>query len=102
MIDVYEEFGGMRLSREKRCTQRKPAPVPLCPQQIPHDCINNTNTDKRTQISMLRVGFEPTILVFKMAGPCGDCIGKKTVDLVKKFILIYMRSMFSNGLFINS
>jgi hypothetical protein len=28
--------GGM-ISRENESTQRKPAPVPLCPPQIPHD-----------------------------------------------------------------
>jgi hypothetical protein len=29
--------GGMRIGRENPSTQRKPAPVPLCPPQIPHD-----------------------------------------------------------------
>jgi hypothetical protein len=29
--------GGMRNGRGNRSTRRKPAPVPLCPQQIPHD-----------------------------------------------------------------
>jgi hypothetical protein len=27
----------MRLGRGNQSTQRKPAPVPLCPPQIPHD-----------------------------------------------------------------
>jgi hypothetical protein len=27
----------MRIGRGNRSTQRKPAPVPLCPPQIPHD-----------------------------------------------------------------
>jgi hypothetical protein len=31
------EFGGMMTSRENQSTWRKPAPVPLCPPQIPHD-----------------------------------------------------------------
>jgi hypothetical protein len=31
------EFGGMMISKGNRSTQRKPAPVPLCPPQIPHD-----------------------------------------------------------------
>jgi hypothetical protein len=30
-------IGGMRIGRENRSTRRKPAPVPLCPSQIPHD-----------------------------------------------------------------
>jgi hypothetical protein len=37
MMDVYGEFGGMRTGRENWSTQSKPAPVPLCPPQIPHD-----------------------------------------------------------------
>jgi hypothetical protein len=38
MID-YDECGavGMRIGRGNRSTQRKPAPVPLCPPQIPHN-----------------------------------------------------------------
>jgi hypothetical protein len=35
--DDYGAVGGMRISRGNRSTQRKPAPVPLCPPQIPHD-----------------------------------------------------------------
>jgi hypothetical protein len=31
------EFGGMMIGRGNRSTRRKPAPVPLCPSQIPHD-----------------------------------------------------------------
>jgi hypothetical protein len=30
-----EEFGGL-IGRGNRSTRRKPAPVPLCPPQIPH------------------------------------------------------------------
>jgi hypothetical protein len=29
--------GGMKIGRGNRSTQRKPAPAPLCPPQIPHD-----------------------------------------------------------------
>jgi hypothetical protein len=35
--DVYGAVGGMRIGRGNRRTRRKPAPVPLCPPQIPHD-----------------------------------------------------------------
>jgi hypothetical protein len=31
------EFGGMKIGRGNRSTQRKPVPGPLCPPQIPHD-----------------------------------------------------------------
>jgi hypothetical protein len=39
MIDDDEcgAVGGMRLGRRNRSTRRKPAPVPHCPPQIPHD-----------------------------------------------------------------
>jgi hypothetical protein len=38
MIDDYEcgAIGGM-LGKRNRSTQGKPAPVPLCPPQLPHD-----------------------------------------------------------------
>jgi hypothetical protein len=35
--DDYGAVGGMRVGRGNRSTRRKPAPVPLCPPQIPHD-----------------------------------------------------------------
>jgi hypothetical protein len=31
------EIGGIKIGRGNRSTQRKPAPAPLCPPQIPHD-----------------------------------------------------------------
>jgi hypothetical protein len=30
-------IGGMRIGRGNHSARRKPAPVPLCPPQIPHD-----------------------------------------------------------------
>jgi hypothetical protein len=36
IIEEYEEFDGMRIGRGNRSTRRKPAPLPLCPSQIPH------------------------------------------------------------------
>jgi hypothetical protein len=46
MIDEgdCEAVGGMKIGRGNRSTRRKPAPVPLCPPQIPHD-----QTRSRTQ-----------------------------------------------------
>jgi hypothetical protein len=35
--DDYGAAGGMRIVRGNRSTRRKPASVPLCPPQIPHD-----------------------------------------------------------------
>jgi hypothetical protein len=37
MIDEYGTIGGLRIVRGNRSTRRIPAPVPLCPSQIPHD-----------------------------------------------------------------
>jgi hypothetical protein len=34
---VWGATGGMKIGRGNRSTRRKPAPVPLCPSQIPHD-----------------------------------------------------------------
>jgi hypothetical protein len=31
------EIGGMKIGRGNRSIRRKPAPAPLCPQQIPHN-----------------------------------------------------------------
>jgi hypothetical protein len=31
------EFGGIMIGKGNRSIRRKPAPVPLCPPQIPHD-----------------------------------------------------------------
>jgi hypothetical protein len=36
MIDEYGAVGVMRIGRGNRSAPRKPAPVPLCPPQIPH------------------------------------------------------------------
>jgi hypothetical protein len=37
MINEYGAFGGIRIDRGNRSTRRKPAPIPLCPPQTPHD-----------------------------------------------------------------
>jgi hypothetical protein len=37
IADQCGAVGGMRLGKGNRITRRKPAPVPLCPPQIPHD-----------------------------------------------------------------
>jgi hypothetical protein len=40
------EFGGMKIGRGNRSTRKKPAPVPLCPSQIPLD-----QTRSRTRLA---------------------------------------------------
>jgi hypothetical protein len=39
--DECGAVGGMRIGRGKRSSRRKPAPVPLCPPQIPPDLGSN-------------------------------------------------------------
>jgi hypothetical protein len=39
MDDECGAVGGMRIGRENGNARRKPAPVPLCPPQIPHVLI---------------------------------------------------------------
>jgi hypothetical protein len=39
--------GGMKIARGNRSTQRKPAPVPLCPPQIPHKQTPGSNPGRR-------------------------------------------------------
>jgi hypothetical protein len=56
--DDYGAVGGMRIGRGNRNTRREPAPVPLCPPQIPHDltweCImlsNNMQDIRRLSVN---------------------------------------------------
>jgi hypothetical protein len=37
MSNEYGAVGGMRIGRGSQSTPRKPAAVPFCPLQIPHD-----------------------------------------------------------------
>jgi hypothetical protein len=39
--DDYGAVGGIRIGKGNRSTRRKPALVPLCPPQIPHDLGSN-------------------------------------------------------------
>jgi hypothetical protein len=41
-----EATGGMKIRKGNRSTRRKPAQMPLCPPQIPHDKVTETGPDK--------------------------------------------------------
>jgi hypothetical protein len=41
IYDDYGAVGGMKIGRGNRSTRRNPAPVSLCPPQIPHDLGSN-------------------------------------------------------------
>jgi hypothetical protein len=45
------EFGGMVIGRGNRSNRRKPAPVPLCPPQIPHDLTGSEPGPPRWEAS---------------------------------------------------
>jgi hypothetical protein len=49
MIDDGDcgEFGGLKIGRINRSTQRKPAPAPHCSPQIPHDQTRARTPDRR-------------------------------------------------------
>jgi hypothetical protein len=62
MIDYDDECGavdGMRIGRGKRSTWRKPEPVTICPQQLPHDL-----TWDRTRLSAVET-VTSSILLFE-------------------------------------
>jgi hypothetical protein len=42
--------GKKKIGRENRSTRRKPAPVPLCPPQIPHDLTPGTYILQRVDL----------------------------------------------------
>jgi hypothetical protein len=54
-------IGGMKTGSENRSTRRKPSPVPLCPQQIPHDLT-------RAQTRAAAVGIQ-RLTAWAMARP---------------------------------
>jgi hypothetical protein len=49
MIDEGDcgAIGGMKIGKGNRSTERKPAPAPLCPLQIPHDQTRARTPDRR-------------------------------------------------------
>jgi hypothetical protein len=61
--DKYGAVGGMRIDKGNRSTRRKPAPVPLCSSQIPHDL-----TWDRTRAAAM--GTSPQYAVMLNTGCC--------------------------------
>jgi hypothetical protein len=55
--DDCGEIGGMRIRMGDRSTWRKPAPVPICPPQIPHDPGSNPGHrgGKSSKVSEARI-----------------------------------------------
>jgi hypothetical protein len=70
--DDYGTVGGMRISRGNRSTRRKPAPVQLCPPQVPHEVSRVRTWPAATTVE---VGDYPPELCH---GP-GDCLCKPAV-----------------------
>jgi hypothetical protein len=60
MISESWAIGGMRIGRGNRSTGRKPAPVPLCPPQFPHDLGSNPGRrDGKPMTNRLSCGTFP-------------------------------------------
>jgi hypothetical protein len=93
MIDDDDEcgtVGGMRIGRGNRSTWRKPAPVPLCLSQIPHDLTWSRSrvatvesqhsiivlNEIREMLEKCRNGMYP--LLTKIYTPEDDIVGVET------------------------
>jgi hypothetical protein len=62
--DECGAVGGMRIGRGNRSTRRKPASVPLCPPQIPHDLGSNTGRrDGKPTTNRLSYGTRARLLL---------------------------------------
>jgi hypothetical protein len=48
----YEACGGMGIDKGNGNTRKKPAPVPLCPPQIPHDDLGSKPVTNRLSFGM--------------------------------------------------
>jgi hypothetical protein len=53
IYDDHGATGGMKIGRENRSTQRKLAPAPLCPPQIPHDQTRSQNREAAVESQRL-------------------------------------------------
>jgi hypothetical protein len=76
--DDYGAVGGMRLGRGNRSTRRKPAPVPLCPPQIPHDLGSNPG----------RRGGKPATNRLSCGTASTSCLTPNTRVFLEKFIIV--------------
>jgi predicted nucleic acid-binding Zn ribbon protein len=76
MIDDgdYGALGWMKIGRGYRSTRRKPAPVPLCPPQIPHD-------QTRDETRAAAMGCK-RLTAWAMARPFSTCSFKRSRDSV--------------------
>jgi hypothetical protein len=58
MINDYGAVGGMRIGKENQSTQRKSAPVLLCPPQIPHNLESNpSHLGRKLDTNHMRCGM---------------------------------------------
>jgi hypothetical protein len=83
LTDEYGSVGGMGIGRGKPCIQRKPAPVPLCPPQIPHKL-----TWDWTQAAM--VGSPHLAACFSKASPSILLFHSLKIHLVILLLSFYM------------
>jgi hypothetical protein len=125
MLHDYERgaVGGMWIGRGNRSTRRKPAPVPFCPPQIPHDptrariwaaavgawwltawamarpCFNrvNTLTDPFPVSELLHASYLPILLFDSEDG--GNMFHRSVGWVSTDYIALYPRRQKSSFLF---
>jgi hypothetical protein len=72
MIDEGDcgAIGGMKIGRGNRSIRRKPAPVPLCPPQIPHDQVRARTPDRRSgKPATNRLSYGAAALIYLLKRP---------------------------------
>jgi hypothetical protein len=51
------EIGGMVIGKGNRSTRRKPAPLPLCPPQTPHSCLDANQGRRGGKLATNRLSY---------------------------------------------
>jgi hypothetical protein len=83
--DDYGALGGMRIGRGNRSTRRKPASVPLCPPQIPHDLTCDLTRDAAVRSQRLTA--------WAMARPWSWCNYRYVMNNLKIFQTFLSRNV---------
>jgi hypothetical protein len=91
MVDEYGAFGVMRIGKANRISRRKPAPMSLCPPQIPHGLTWGwtwaaaVGSQWLTAWAMARPCVVPIIIMVSCCLCCGCCtLHSYTVPLGRK------------------
>jgi hypothetical protein len=92
--DDYDdgEIGGMMIGRGNRSTQRRPAPVPLCPPQTPHAARTRTRTaavgsERLTAWATVLPNLEWLVLSLRTVGPGFETGSRYRLPWLRPFFL---------------